>query len=253
MGGCLQLTDAGIQQAATLPRLRWLSLSYCPRISNGGLWYLAGSRKLETLDLWGTHQINDAGIHHLSNLTSLRELDLGACYGITDESLLVLAPLPSLHRLFLWSCERITDKGVSYISTAQELRHLELPEFSSISDAGLVALGEQAQKLESLRLDNLARVTNGGIANLGKCPALRSLSIGYCRQLTDEAFREIASWPSLSALKLVWLNVSDEIFQFLRHAPHLKTIICSRCKMINQATVLHWMKEMPTWSIQVES
>ena len=86
-----QISNAGLRSIASLPRLRWLDLHGCHRLSAKGLASLAEGRCAK----------------------SLARLSLHSCSGIGDEDLMALCqPGAKLAYLLIRDCRRVTPKAV---------------------------------------------------------------------------------------------------------------------------------------------
>jgi hypothetical protein len=107
-----EVTDEGLQYVAGLKRLEHLSL-YNTSITDAGLQHLEGLTKLQVLDLSCT-KVTDAGLRHIERLTQLQKLELS---GVTDAGLQRLKGLAQLQELVLYNCW-VTDAGVKTLQRA---------------------------------------------------------------------------------------------------------------------------------------
>lgn len=108
--GSRGLSDEGMVHLRGLANLTLLDLRNegftaaepkVPRVTDAGLKHLAGSTKLEYLNLQGQH-ITDDGLKHLSGMRDLQTLSLSFS-GITDEGLKHLEGLRKLRSLHLYA------------------------------------------------------------------------------------------------------------------------------------------------------
>nr|XP_032818828.1 F-box/LRR-repeat protein 7-like isoform X1 [Petromyzon marinus] len=114
---CPTATDAGLRDVAAAlgPRLRYLSLAHCERVTDVTLRCL-GRRcpGLRYLNARGCLGVTDRGLESLGRgCPRLRSLDVGRCPLVTDVGLEVLARgCPGLKRLGLKGCEGVSERGL---------------------------------------------------------------------------------------------------------------------------------------------
>jgi hypothetical protein len=114
-----RITDVGMQYLGGLRRLRVFILGSSPahrnRITNAGLAYLAGLTNLETLSV-SQSLVTDAGLVHLKKLTNLKWLGLNGSL-VTDQGLAYLQRLKNLKDVLLYGTQ-VTEKGVASVQRA---------------------------------------------------------------------------------------------------------------------------------------
>jgi hypothetical protein len=115
------LRDDTLKNLESLPKLRSLSLSYQPGITDAGLVHLRGLQELEELDLSST-AVGDGGLEHLGQLAQLRNLHISATR-VTDAGLAKIQGLTHL-RVLSVSGKKITDRGLSCICSLSSLEEL---------------------------------------------------------------------------------------------------------------------------------
>lgn len=181
------LGDPEVLAIARLGSLKELSISGCDKVTDRSVAELGQLSSLEDLDLSFCNQITSTSLAALAKLPELRSITLNWCYGITDSGLIALGRCRSLQSISLWSCEEITDAAVEALGSLPNLKNLELPEFAVITDRALLALSAKAKKLESLRLDHLADISDQGVTRLKALEHLRSLTINGCAKITEKS------------------------------------------------------------------
>lgn len=110
------------------------------QVTDAGLVHLRRLRKLQRLNLSGTH-VTDAGLRHLRGLHTITAVSLAGTH-VTDRGLAELQHLPELRWLNL-KHTRISDNGVRHLLHLRKLEHLNLGH-TSISDAGVAQVGKLA-------------------------------------------------------------------------------------------------------------
>ena len=86
---CFKISDVGLVSLSSILSLKFLELSYCPKITDAGLSTLS-VLPLETLELINCKEITDGGLVHLS---ALNRLDVRFCERITPAGIFKLYSL----------------------------------------------------------------------------------------------------------------------------------------------------------------
>lgn len=105
--------------------------------------------------------------------------------------------------------------------SAKGIPGLSLAGCQQLDDEAFAHL-QAAPRLEILDLFN-TRITDAGVAFLGKLTALGSLNLAGTA-ITDRAIEVIAGLPALETLHLGWTELSDASLARLASAPSLKTL-----------------------------
>jgi hypothetical protein len=117
--------DDWLSVAATVPRLRRLTLERYKRITDAGMVHVASMTQLQSLVLRACKHITDAGLAHVASLTQLQTLHVSVCELITDAGLAHVALLTQLQTLDVRYCELITDAGLAHLASLPQLQTLE--------------------------------------------------------------------------------------------------------------------------------
>jgi hypothetical protein len=114
-----EITDQGLAKLAALglPRLDYLNLGYCKKISDAGLAHVANMKTVTHLMLFGCPQITDDGPMPLLKMQQLIYLDLRGCPGVTDRGLDRLAEKNNWEQVLLGGCPHITAGGVARLQS----------------------------------------------------------------------------------------------------------------------------------------
>ena len=241
LGGCVELTDQGLEDIGSLVHLQYIDLwkcrvsdrsmhcigllerlehlcvGECVHVTDHGLESIGRLTALQHLDIHGCVGVGDKGIVAISQITSLRYLDLWGCKGVTDTGIRAIGGLVGLQHLDLSRCKQITDNGIGSISRITLLQHLGLYGCEGVTDIGLIGLCQNVQ-LEYLNLGKCARITDQGIGCAIKClKQLRNLRVSGCDQLTNQGFAEIAGLEHLQCVYVYGcsrLTLSLEVLQY---------------------------------------
>ena len=157
----LAIRDRDLASIREFESLRIVTLTNDRHLTGGCLKYLAKSKKLNNLFLWGV-SVKDADMLHLQghNLTTC---DLGGTQ-VTDKAAAIIARWKHLKTLRLaWT--RVTDRCFEELKALPNLENLQIYH-TSLTDAGLDDLA-QCTKLRYVSLDQ-TKVTAAGIEKLRK-------------------------------------------------------------------------------------
>ncbi|KAK3536130.1 hypothetical protein QTP70_031023, partial [Hemibagrus guttatus] len=113
---------------------------------------------------------------------TLRSLDLSRT-SITPESLRVLVLVPGLclEELNLSGCKKLTDYSIEHLCRHQRGLHtLDLSGCTELTSRSMLAVAAELKQLRSLSLSRDWRMTEKGLADLMVLPALSSLDLAEC-------------------------------------------------------------------------
>jgi Leucine Rich repeat len=166
-------SDAEMYQIGRLPELAELSASGSPLVTDRGLAYIKGLRKLRVLSIHSLYQVTDAGLIHLKDLKNLESLFLASA-NVSDAGLVHLQGLSELKVLDLRNNPRVDGSGFARLTGLTKLSWLLL-DGSGLKDAGMAKL----KCLTSLRYLNVSDtcVTDAGLAHLSCLTGLQYLDI----------------------------------------------------------------------------
>lgn len=114
--------------------------------------------------------------------STLRSLDLSRT-SITPESLRALVLVPGLHleELSLSGCKKLTDYSIEQLCRHQRGLHtLDLSGCMELTSRSVLAVAAELKQLRSLSLSRVWRMTEKGLADLTALPALSSLDLAEC-------------------------------------------------------------------------
>ncbi|MEN6407387.1 MAG: hypothetical protein ABFC77_13070 [Thermoguttaceae bacterium] len=128
-----RITNSGLQNLETLPRLRVLNFSH---ITNVGLEHLSKISTLERLGMEGS-ELTDTDLIHFERLCRLRELTINPAPKITNAGLKHFAPLTKLTKLEIYNCQA-TDQGLENLFGLSQLKRLAVGK--NVTAAGIERL-----------------------------------------------------------------------------------------------------------------
>lgn len=151
--------------------------------------------------------------------STLRSLDFSRTT-ITPESLRSLARVPGLHleELRLSGCNKLTDYSIEQLCKHQKgLLKLDLSGCTELTSRSVLAVAAELKQLRSLSLARVWRMTEKGLANLMALPALSSLDLAECVNVSGAELEKGLSSPQpraqlekLSLRNCTYIQVSTE-------------------------------------------
>jgi Leucine-rich repeat (LRR) protein len=226
------VSDAGAEAIGRLPQLEELNLFTAEFITDAAVAFLRGNTSLRVLNLRGTDvtdtsleyvgqlanlrsldisftQIGDVGMEHLASLSQLEELNLGGMK-ISGAALHVLKYLPNLKRLSFYGTQRrnagvcwapvMTDSELETIALLAGLEELNIGDGVALGAPKPAELGPATGEAEC-RITGGTRITDLGIARLGKLSRLRHLNVSGS-VISGASLKTLAALPNLERLSL---------------------------------------------------
>lgn len=189
------VSDASISQAVeALVLLRSLNVSWC-RITNAATAAIARHLPaLEALDVSGCGALADAS--HISQLSNLRSLKLSHCNKLISEpGMAQICTLSQLEHLHISGVARLTDRCAMQLAKLTSLRVLNVSGCCSLTPDGVGAVcvgadGVGASTLQVLDLSCCSEITDAVFTHISDLPALRSVNVASCNQLSRSAKRK---------------------------------------------------------------
>jgi len=184
----------------------------------------------------------DAIIHHkLMKGAVEQELNFANQSGLTEKGLKELAAFKYLRGLDL-SGTGMKDGDVTILLNLP-LKYLSLRKNAGISDAALNSLS-QMKTLQELSLDD-TRITDRGLIHVSRLPALRVLSIGANRRITEQGIKNLVSNKCvLTDLFLDHCDINDSAGEDFRKITKLKNLDLSYNPRIADKTIVSMQKQL---------
>lgn len=228
------------------PRVEYLNVSWCPKVTTTGLRKVIEAcdhlKDLRAGEIRGWDDLNF--VNEIFQRNTLERLILTNCDSLTDESVVALMEgignevdfltgRPSvsprkLRHLDLTRCRSITDKAIkAMINNVPYLEGLQISKCGAVTDLPLSDLLRTTPRLTHLDLEELEQLTNASLQELAKSPCrdrLEHLSISYCENLGDAGMLPvIKACPNLKSLDMDNTRVSDlvltEVAAVVRQRP----------------------------------
>lgn len=228
--------------ASCLQNLRELRVRENHQITVNGLFAVATScNRLTALSIRGCKQIGDETGPVLRSMSSLSYLDLSGL-DVTDTFVSNVAMIPTLSTLFLQGCYFLGSDACHALGcSATFLEHLNLSYSFGLCGHSVCQL-TGCTHLRSLDLSYLAFVTDESVSEFGnydKMPALESLVLSNCHQITDEGVVALARNKSIQHLDFMYCELlSDACAEAIGEMESLKHVSLLGCKDLTDKAII---------------
>jgi Leucine-rich repeat (LRR) protein len=254
------ITDAGMERLKPLTGITDLNLFAVEKITDTGLSYIRGWKKLERLNLHGTDVTDITMQQYVSEMPSLRSLDIGYTL-VGNLGIEALASLPSIENLVIggnkidggalhvlellpklaeldlsgkqnrngaiWTAV-VTDFDLKVIGGLKQLRSLNIAGLN-ISDLGVSQL-KTITGLQSLDLSR-TQVTNKVFDTLIQLQNLERLSLWRVKRIDDGAAAQIAGLKHVNTLDLSETAITDHALEQMAGMKQLRRLYLSGSKV----------------------
>eukprot|EP00980_Cylindrotheca_fusiformis_P004277 scaffold918_cov126-Cylindrotheca_fusiformis.AAC.56 len=160
----------------------------------------AGFQKVHLLDLRRCENLTSSHVSYIaSSFSNLTELDFSYCSHFGGRCLEQLIPCSKNLRQLLLRGTRVHDMALVYY--LQEVHRkfggcsLETLDLSAVNKENSFLIGDEAARSIS-----------------SYCPRLKSLQLGWCKKLTDEGVKSLASLENLTTLDLSLTSITYAAF-----------------------------------------
>lgn len=198
----LSLTTAGLAPLVSLPNLGWLAVD----AKDDWMPYIAEMSRLRFLGVQDT-TAGDDGFVALGRSRSIEYIWGRCCHNLRRRGFLALAEMPALRGLSV-SCLNVDDEGIA-----------ALPKFPALK--------------ELMPMD----IPDAGYRYIGKCAALQSLILMYCRDTTDAATEHITNLPKLSYYFNSYTTITDRTPELLSSMDTLERVTFNACHNLTDAGI----------------
>lgn len=200
----LAITAAGVASLVSLPRLCWLAAD----AKDDWMPLIAAMPRLRFLGAQDT-TAGDEGFVALSRSRSIEYIWGRRCHNLGTRGFVALSEMPALRALSV-SCLNVDDEGLA-----------SLPRFPALR--------------ELMSMD----VPDAGYRHVGRCAALESLVLMYCRDTTDAATEHLVSLPSLRSYFNSYTGITDRTPELLSQVASLERITFDNCHGLTDHGVAH--------------
>eukprot|EP00899_Mesostigma_viride_P011755 jgi/Mesvir1/20580/Mv14821-RA.1 len=243
-----KIDDDGIMSIAeSCPKLRQLSASNCPHVTDESLTSLAQHcRQLVAVDIAKT-RVTDAGVTVLVRSVGASLCSLVLPRRVTDASVSLIADhCPHLRTLVLQEGRRVTSASVKRIAAGcPRLERLDVPclAFDEVYEGFGIPLGEALSKEDisalvvgcpGLRRLNLSRtgLSDASVRTIAEhCPRLEHLDVSDCEGVSDAGIRAVAvGCRDLRHLAVAGcLRIKDAAIRLVaQQCPRLQALVITR-------------------------
>jgi hypothetical protein len=202
--GQLAITAAGIAALVPLPRLGWLAAD----AKDGWMPHIAAMPRLRFLGAQDT-RAGDDGFAALGRSRSIEYIWGRRCHNLSRRGFLALSEMPKLRALSV-SCLNVDDEGLA-----------ALPRFPALR--------------ELMPMD----VPDAGYRHIGRCTALESLVLMYCRDTTDAATGHLTDLAALRSYFNSYTTITDRTPELLSRLASLERVTFDNCHRLTNAGIAH--------------
>lgn len=198
----LAITAAGIAALVPLPRLGWLAAD----AKDEWMPPIAAMPRLRFLGAQDTIA-GDDGFAALSQSKSIEYIWGRRCHNLRRRGFLALSGMPALRALSV-SCLNVDEQGLA-----------ALPRFPALR--------------ELMPMD----VPDASYRHIGRCSALESIILMYCRDTTDAATEHLAGLPSLRSYFNSYTRITDRTPELLSRLESLERVTFDHCHRLTNAGI----------------
>ncbi|KAK2190189.1 hypothetical protein NP493_87g05013 [Ridgeia piscesae] len=234
----------GTLLAKCRPYLVHLNLRGCYRITEEAFMIIRQCRNLQDLNVSGLEVVDDDTIKVIADGCSVLLFLNVSDTMITDSSLRTIAMhLTNLQYLSLAYCQHFTDKGIGYLSQgkgANRLIYLDLSGCAQLTARAYTFLSHGCYRMQSIILNSIGNLDDECIEDFTQnCNTLRHVSLLGSPNLTDTAFKCIATNKTLAKIKIESNQlISDAAFkQIGRNCHDLFQLYMVDCPRITDQTL----------------
>jgi hypothetical protein len=149
-----------------------------------------------------------------------------------DDGWVALARSQTIERIWGRRCHGLGDRGFRALATMPRLRALAA-SCLNVSDSAVAALPDFPALRELMPMD----VPDAGYRHIGRCRALESLILMYCRDTTDAATEHITGLTNLTSYFNSYTTITDRTPRLLATMDALERITFDACHGLTDAGV----------------
>lgn len=183
------------------------------RLRSSSLWsFVHGMAQLRTLSLDKASEVDNQFLIHIAdNCPNLTYLDLSNTK-VSDLSKLVME-CRQLETVMLKKLNITDDDVIGLSQSCPNLRVLHLFDNCKIGDPAIAALAQNSAALQSLSINYCRKISNTGLAMLVSCGALEELSVNSTRANDEGLWPLIEGCPNLRLIRCRGTRVSYKILE----------------------------------------
>ena len=218
----LPVSNENLNLMAGITSLKELRLDGCSMVSGLGLASLTGSA-LERLDLKDCRRFDaEEDFREIGRLKSLKYLNVAGTR-MRPECVPLLTQLSSLGELDVSGCNWVDDSSIGELAKIKTLRTLKLDDLARLTDAALVHLA-QLPNLERLELGKNRMISGEGFDSFPSTTGLRFLELRELDKLTPDGLKNLPRFSKLEKLTIDSVKLSNEHLIAMKGMPNLKDL-----------------------------
>jgi hypothetical protein len=172
---------------------------------------------------------DDDAMRHIAALPNLRMLMAQGTVA-TDAGFKRLSQSKTIEYIWGRECPNLTGAGFAALADMPVLKGLAV-SCKFVDDAALATLPSFSALKELMPMD----VSDEGFRHVGRCHALESLVLMYCRDTTDAATEHIQALPNLKKYHAGYTRITDRSLEMLSRMHSLEELSFEGCKWITDA------------------
>lgn len=134
----------------------------------------------------------------------------------------------------LGECHQISQHCINYV--CDRLTNLRLLRVETeVNNEHLYTISRSCTKLEKLNLNNDLDITDAGLLSLHKLKDLTSLTLGFCKNITDDGIEVFAMLERLKKLRLCASITDQSVKKLAKCCLNLRYLDLSDCKITNES------------------
>ncbi|MCC6243298.1 MAG: hypothetical protein IT353_10680 [Gemmatimonadaceae bacterium] len=200
----LPLVGTDLAPLVDLPHLGWLAID----AKDDAMPFIARMPHLRYLGCQDT-PATDRGWVGLGASRSIEQIWGRRCYGLERDGFWALSRMPRLSNLSV-SCKNVDDVGIA-----------ALPDFPALR--------------ELMPMD----IPDAGYRHIGRCAALESLVLMYCRDTSDAATEQLTGLPRLARYFASYTQITDRTPELLSTMDSLTSVTLDSCAGVTNAGIAH--------------
>jgi hypothetical protein len=173
----------------------------------------------------------DAWMPGIAQLPALRFL-IAQDTTASDDAWIALARSPTIERIWGRRCHGLGNDGFRALGRMPRLRGLSV-SCRNVGDDAVAALPDFPALRELMPMD----VPDAGYRHIGRCRALESLILMYCRDTTDAATEHLAGLPALKSYFNSYTTITDRTPEILSTIAALESITFDSCHGLTDAGI----------------
>ncbi|KAG1688136.1 hypothetical protein DVH05_004006 [Phytophthora capsici] len=261
IAGCRRIGDEGLLELVKVcTGLQKVNLRQCDRMTDVSIRTLTHNcLELDTLNVEELDSLSykifvfdqegdGRGVVDKNLLAKLKSLNLSGCSGLNDLSLGHLGHRSkSIESLNLSACMELTDQGLLWLlddmldhsAGGTNITHIDV-SYCNMTPHGIHKVVLCCPALVSLNLSGCTQLTDDNIVDIvNSCEKIVTLELAFCRELTDSVLYAISKHLSLEELNLSrCVRITDDgMLEIAGQSSVLRRLNVAACKKLSDRTL----------------